>query len=900
MASYTQTPLSLISVPSSLPCLSVFQTTTTIHKPSASPPQPLVSTYFPKQQPIISRSLSGASWVDSIRSKTSSNQFQEAVSTYMDMILSGVSPDNFAFPAVLKAVAGLQDLGLGKQFHAHVIKSGYESSSVTIANALVNMYGKCGNLGDVNKVFDGIAERDQVSWNSMINALCRFEEWELALEAFRFMLSENFGPNSFTLVSIALASSNLPKREGLRLGKQAHAYCFRNGHWRTFTNNALMAMYAKHGRVNDAIALFELFEDRDLVSWNTMISLLSQNERFQEALAFLELMVLEGVKPDGVTFASVLPTCSFFEMLSTGKEIHAHALKNGYLIENSFVGSALVDMYCNCGQVDSGQRVFDSILVRKTGLWNAMLTGYAQHEHHDKALMLFLEMEAAEGLFPNETTMASVVPACVHSESFSDKEGIHGYVIKRGLERDIYVQNALMDMYSRMGKMEISRTIFDSMEVRDVVSWNTMITSYVLCGRSDDALLLLRQMQRIDEDGEENNSHDDDNDNKNASFKPNSITLMTVLPACASLAALTKGKEIHAYAIRNALASDVTVGSALVDMYGKSGCLNLSQRVFNRMPTRNSITWNSILMAYGMHGKGDEALKLFKNMVAQGENGGEVKPTAVTFIAIFAACSHSGMLDEGLSFFHRMKDDYGIEPTPEHYACIVDLLGRAGRVVEAYEIINTMPSDFDKAGAWSSLLGVCRIHQNVEIGEIAAKNILQLQPNVASHYVLLSNIYSSAGLWEKAMNVRRKMKDLGIRKEPGFSWIEYGDEVQKFLAGDSSHPQSEKLYDFLDTLSERMKKEGYVPDTSCVLHDINEEEKETLLCGHSEKLAIAFGILNTPPGTTIRVTKNLRVCDDCHSATKYISKIVNREIILRDVRRFHHFRNGICSCGDYW
>ncbi|KAJ8765931.1 hypothetical protein K2173_020447 [Erythroxylum novogranatense] len=889
MTSYTQHPISPVSVPlHSHSTLLAHQHTRLPNK--SLPPQPFTLTFSPTS---LSLSRSQTSWVDSIRSQTRLELFHEALSTYVEMLLSGVSPDNFAFPAILKAATGLQDLNLGKQIHAHVVKFGYESSPLTVANTLVNVYAKCGELGDVYKVFDRITERDQVSWNTMISALCRFEEWELALEAVRLMLSDNAEPSSFTVVSVALACSNLRKPKGLWLGRQAHAYCFRNGHWRTFTTNALMTMYAKLDRIDDAKSLFQMFGDRDLVSWNTIISSLSQNERFMEALAFLQLMVLEGIIPDGFTFASVLPACSYFEMLRTGKEIHAYALKSGCLIENSFVGSALVDMYCNCEQVESGRRVFNSILNKKIGVWNAMLTGYAQNEHNEDALVLFIEMEANSGLCPNATTMASVVPACVHSELFSKKKAIHGYVIKWGLERDTYVQNALMDLYSRMGKIDISKIIFDSMEVRDVVSWNTMITSYISCGRYDDAFLILREMQRT----EKQIKHDGVCETqKQVPFKPNSITLMTALPACASLAALAKGKEIHAYAIRNFLASDVAVGSALVDMYAKCGCLILSRIVFDRMPIRNAITWNVIIMAYGMHGKGEEALKLFRD----GAKVREVKPNEVTFIALFAACSHSGMVNEGLNLFHRMKDEYGLEPTPDHYACVVDLLGRAGRVEEAHELINTMPFDFDKVGAWSSLLGACRIHQNVEIGEMAAENLLQLQPTVASHYVLLSNIYASAGFWDKALKVRRRMKDLGVKKEPGCSWIEYGDEVHKFLAGDLSHPQSEKLHTFLDSLSERMKKEGYVPDTSCVLHNVDDEEKETLLCGHSEKLAIAFGILNTPPGKTIRVVKNLRVCNDCHTASKFISKIVDREIVLRDVRRFHHFKNGTCSCGDYW
>ncbi|XP_038689062.1 pentatricopeptide repeat-containing protein At3g57430, chloroplastic [Tripterygium wilfordii] len=865
-------------------------TTTTLHR------HPPLSTTTSSPKPI-SLSVSPASWVDSLRSQTQSNRFHEAISTYVEMTLLGIQPDYVAFPALLKAVAGLQDLNLGKQIHGQIVKCGCGLSSVSVANSLVNMYCKCGHIGDVQSVFDRIAERDQVTWNSMISAFCRFGEWEVAIEAFRIMLEENVQPSSFTLVSLVLACSNLSKSEGLQLGKQVHAYSFRTCDWSTYTNNALMAMYAKLGRVDYAKGLFSCFESRDLVSWNTMISLLSQNERFSEALIFFARMVVYKVKPDCFTFAGILPACSHLELINTGKEIHAYALRNGDLIENSFVGSALVDMYCNCWEVDSGRRVFDSILERKVAIWNAMISGYAQNENDEEALKLFIEMEAVAGIGPNATTMASVLPAFVRSDAFHDKECIHGYAIKRGLEKDKYVQNALVDMYARLGRLDTSKTIFDGMEGRDIVSWNTLITGYVMCRRHADALILLHEMQRLDKINEDEDFYKNE---KQGPLKPNAVTLMTVLPGCAALAALAKGKEIHAYAIKNRLATDIAVGSALVDMYAKCGCLNLSRRVFDQMPIKNVITWNSIIMAYGMHGKGEEALEQFRNLVTERAMGGEVKPNEITFISVFAACSHSGLVDEGLKLFYGMKDDYGIKPGPDHYACVVDLLGRAGKVEEAYQLINTMPSDFDKVDAWSSLLGACRIHQNVEIGETAAMNLLRLEPNLASHYVLLSNIYSSAGLWDKAGDVRRKMKELGVRKEPGCSWIEYGDEVHKFLVGDVSHPESEKLHGFLETLSERMKKDGYVPDTSCVLHNLDEEEKETILCGHSEKLAIAFGILNTPPGTTIRVAKNLRVCNDCHTATKFISKIVNREIIVRDVRRFHHFRNGNCSCRDYW
>uniref|UniRef100_A0A803L9P9 DYW domain-containing protein n=2 Tax=Chenopodium quinoa TaxID=63459 RepID=A0A803L9P9_CHEQI len=432
------------------------------------------------------------------------------------------------------------------------------------------------------------------------------------------------------------------------------------------------------------------------------------------------------------------------------------------------------------------------------------------------------------------------------------------------------------------------------MEHKDIVSWNTMITGCVVCGQHSEALLLLHEMQRL------NDSEDEHEYDIRTFHRANSITLMAVLPGCASLSALAKGKEIHAYAIKNNMASDVAVGSALVDMYAKCGCLNMSKRVFDLMPKKNVITWNVLIMAYGMHGLGEEALSLFREMAAEALQGSDTKPNEVTIIAVFAACSHSGLVNEGLDLFCSMSDRYGINPTGNHYACVVDLLGRAGKLDAAYELISSMPAQYDKTGAWSSLLGACQVHKNVELGEVAARNLIQLEPHIDSHYVLLSNIYSSAGLWEKATEVRKNMKQMGVKKEPGCSWIVFGDKVHKFHAGDVLHPQSEQLHGFIEDLSERMKKEGYVPDTSCVLHNLDEEEKESLLCGHSERLAIAFGILNTPPGCTIRVSKNLRVCNDCHTATKFISKIEKREIILRDVRRFHHFKDGVCSCGDYW
>ncbi|KAG6393935.1 hypothetical protein SASPL_144510 [Salvia splendens] len=627
------------------------------------------------------------------------------------MQAAGIPPDYYAFPAALKAATALQDLRLGKQIHASLVKLGFNFHA-TVSNT----------------------------------------EWELALEAFRLMWVEKIEPSSFNLVSVALACSNLKWGDGLRLGKQLHGYSLRVDERKTFTDNSLMAMYAKLGRVDDARIIFECFAHRDMVSWNTIISAFSQSDRFYEGLECFRGMNDEGFKPDGVTISSVLPACSHLELLDLGKEIHAFVVRNDGFMRNSFVTSALVDMYCNCKQVASGRRVFDIALDRKLATWNAMFAGYAQNGFYLEAVRLFMKSMVVSGLFPNPTTVASVLPACVHCEAFFDKEVMQGYVLKLGLGSDRYVQNALMDLYSRVGKVDVAEYIFHSMESKDIVSYNTMITGYMVCGYHEDALILLHEMQTSEK-------------NVEVSFRPNSVTLMTILPGCATLAALAKGKEIYAYAFRNGLESDVAVGSALVDMYAKCGCLVMARRVFKSMPNRNVITWNAMILACGMHGEGDGALALFRKIAA------EVKPNEVTFIAVFAACCHSGLVDEGKRLFQTMKVDHGVEPIADHYACVVDLLGRGGRLDEAHDIINSMPVGLDK---------------------ISASNLFTLEANIASHYVLLSNIYSSAGLWEKANEVRGKMKSKRLKKEPGCSWIEYSGEVHKFVAGDTKPPQSEQ------------------------------------------------------------------------------------------------------------
>lgn len=377
-------------------------------------------------------------------------------------------------------------------------------------------------------------------------------------------------------------------------------------------------------------------------------------------------------------------------------------------------------------------------------------------------------------------------------------------------------------------------------------------------------------------------------------MKPDKFTFPSILRACASIVSLEQGKQVHACIIKTESEPNIVLESSLVDMYVKCGTIEDARRVFDKMPERNVVSWTAIIAGYGRYGDSKEVFMLFEQMQQLG-----LKPNYVTLLAILNACSHAGLVDEAWHYFESIDRDYHIKPRVEHYSCMVDLLGRAGRLDEANEFINRMPLK-PHAAIWGTLLGACRMHGNIELGKIAAEHLFNLDSQNAGKYVVLSNIYAAAGRWEDVAKVRKLMKDRGVKKEPGCSWIEYRKKIHLFVVGDRSHPQSEEIYATVETLIRKIKEAGYVPEINFMLHEVEDELKEKYLSYHSEKLAVAFGIINISPGTPIRIVKNLRVCGDCHTAIKFISNTAEREIILRDSNRFHHFKDGVCSCGDYW
>eukprot|EP01018_Ginkgo_biloba_P009062 Gb_21535 [translate_table: standard] len=657
----------------------------------------------------------------------------------------------------------------------------------------------------------------------------------------------------------------------------------------------LITMYAMFGDIDNARLLFDNTHRRNVFLWNAMIREHANNRLCKEVLMLYNQMQLEGIRPDKLTFSSVVKACAGLSALQKGIEVHRDILKTG-LESDVFLGTSLLGMYAKCRSIERASNVFDKLSKRDVVSYNAMIAGYAQNGHANKALTLFKEMQL-QAVKPDSLTMISVLTACAQLLGLPQGRCIHGFIIRSGFELDVVVVTALIDAYAKCGSEEVARQLFDKMSRRNVVSWTAMIAGYKQNGRANEALTLLREMQLHDippdmvilisvlpacaelsalPQGKQvhgyiiRNGFESDvrvcnclvdmyakcgsleiasltlfSEMQSQDIKSDSVTKVTVLPACTMSSALQQGKRIHGCIIRSGFESEVTVGTALADMYAKCGCIDIAGQVFDKMPKRDVASWNTMIVGYGMHGRSEDALALFSQMQHTG-----MTPDHITFTGILSACSRAGLVDEEWQYFKCMSQEYCITPKLEHYACLVDLLGHAGHVEEAFDFIKKMPLE-PNIVVWGALLSACRIHCNYKLGEYVAGELFNLDPANAGWYVLLSSIYATAGRW-------------------------------------------------LDVV--KMKEAGYLPDTNFVLHDMDMdvEVKEYKLCSHSEKLAISFGLINTSPGIPIRVMKNLRMCGDCHSATKFILKIVMREIIVKDANRFHHFKDGLCSWADYW
>ncbi|MQM20117.1 hypothetical protein Taro_053132 [Colocasia esculenta] len=510
-------------------------------------------------------------------------------------------------------------------------------------------------------------------------------------------------------------------------------------------------------------------------------------------------------------------------------------------------------------------------------LYNTLIRGCAETDDSKQDAVFYFSVMLRQGVPPNKFTFPFLLKACAGLGFARAGMQIHASAVRFGFHEDPYVMNTLVHMYasSGAGSLGCARKVFDDMLERSTVSWSAMIGGYVRCGLCNEAVSLFRKMQI-------------------AGVQPDDVTLITVLSACADLGALELAKWIGSYIEREKIQKTLELCNALVNTLAKCGDIDGAVKFFDSMPEKSIITWTSVIDGLAMHGHGQEAIVVFQRMKKAG-----VFPDDVTFLGVLSACSHAGMVDEGLQYFEAMERDYGIVPKIEHYGCMVDLFSRAGLVERAVDLVRSMPIEPNPI-IWRTLIAACRVHGRHELGESITRQLIDDDPMHGSNYVLLSNVYAMTKRWEKKLEVRKAMSEQGIRKVPGCSLLELGGEIYEFVSGDKSHSAYKEILEMLEEMGRKLKQAGYVPTTTEVLLDIDDEDKEDALYRHSEKLAIAFALLKTAPRTSIHIVKNLRVCGDCHTATRFISKVYDREIVVRDRTRFHRFKNGLCSCKEFW
>ncbi|KAF4380410.1 hypothetical protein F8388_024703 [Cannabis sativa] len=641
-----------------------------------------------------------------------------------------------------------------------------------------------------------------------------------------------------------------------------------------FASNILLNMYVKSNLLSDAHNLFKEMTRLNTISFVTLIQGISESQHFVEGINLFVRLHREGHELNGFVFTTMLKLLVKMGRAELGWNLHACIFKLGH-DSNAFVATALIDAYSICGHVDIASHVFNGIIFKDMVSWTGMITCYTENECFEDALELFFRMRIV-GFKPNNFTFASLLKAYVGLEALDAGQSMHAFVIKSHYHDDKFVGLALLDLYTKSGDIGDACRVFEEMPKTDVVPWSFMIARYAQKDQCDEAIDLFLKMRQ-------------------ALVSPNEFAHASVLQACSTKGNLVLGKQIHAHVTKVCLDTNVFVSNALMDVYAKCGEIDNSMKLFVESPNTNDVSWNTMIVGFVQLGDDEKALSLFSRMLRL-----QIPATGVTYSSTLrASCSNAGLLEQGQAYFNSMTQEYGIEPCIEHYTCMVGLFGRLGHLDKAVELIEEIPYD-PSIMLWRALLGACVIHNDVELGKQSAERILEIDPHDDATHVLLSNLYANAKRWNNVAFVRKNMKKKGVKKELGLSWIENQGAVHYFCVGDNSHSDMKLIRGMLEWLNIKTWKSGYVPNCKAILLQVEEDEKERLLWLHSERLALAFGLIRTPPGSPIRIIKNLRICIDCHAVMKSISKIVKREIVVRDINRFHNFQDGICSCGDCW
>lgn len=671
------------------------------------------------------------------------------------------------------------------------------------------------------------------------------------------------------------------KHRLLDQGKQIHGVVEKLGFGHDLVlNNDLIDVYAKCGNVDLAFMVFDRMPQRNVVSWTAlMCGYLQQNGDAKTSLHLFSKMGRSAIRPNEFTLSTCLKASGVLGIPENGMQIHGVCAKFDFE-RVPVVGNSLIDMYSKCGRVSEAARVFNTVPVRNIITWNAMIAGYTYERNGKEGLNLFRKMRE-EGQVPDEYTYSSTLKACSCIGAVGEGKQVHASLIRKGFPYLVQsaVAAALVDLYVKCRRIAEATKVFNQIEHKNVSSWSTLILGYAQEDNLPEAMNLFGKLRE--------SRHEVDG-----------FVLSSLIGVFADFALVDQGKQMHAYTIKVPYGLETSVANSVLDMYMKCGFTDQAEALFREMLAKNVVSWTVMITGYGKHGVGNKAVELFNEM--QVDDG--IQPDSVTCLAVLSACSHSGLIKEGQQYFSSFCSNQQIKLQIEHYACMIDLLGRAGRLEEAKDLIEKMPMK-PNVGIWQTLLSVCRMHGEVEMGKLVGEMLLRLDGNNPANYVMMSNMYADAGYWKESERIRDTTKRKGLKKDAGRSWVEIDKEIHIFYNGDSTHPLIEKIHQVLREVEKRMKEKiGYVHNVSFALHDVEEESKVESLRVHSEKLAIGLALARhgLKGETTIRVFKNLRVCVDCHAFIKGLSKVLNIVFVVRDANRFHRFESGLCSCGDYW
>lgn len=796
------------------------------------------------------------------------------------------------------------DTELAKTVHAAILK--LQEDNTYLSNAVISAYLKLFHLSYANRVFAALRSPDVVSYTAMISGFAKSNRENEAIELFFEMRDSGIEPNEYTCVALLTACMRLLD---LELGYQVHAFVVKLGFLDcTYVANALMGLYSNCGCLGSVIELFNEIPLRDIVSWNTVISSLVKEGMNDEAFQYFhDMLSIDGLTADYFTLSSLLVACSACAGMREGGEIHGHAIKIGYQ-NNLSVNNALIRFYTKCGNVEDVSNLFGRMLVKDVFTWtemitaymeyglvnlaeeafdmmperncvsyNALLGGYCQNEQGLKALSLFCNM-VEEGIELNDFTLTTILKACALTMQKETSEQIHGFLLKFGFGSNYHIEAALLDMCTWCGRMDDAEKILHQwpLDEEKSIALTTLVCGYARNAELEKAISLFSRGQS----GE--------------SLALDEVASTTSLGICGVLGLHKLGEQIHCCSLKKGHLSDVKVGNSAISMYSKCGEIKDAIRLFDVMPWHDIVSWNCLLAGHILHRQGDETLAVWEKMEKLG-----IKPDSITCLYVISAYKHtsSNLVGACRSFFNSMDSAYNIQPSTEHYAHLVGVLGYWGLLDEAEETIHKMPFP-PKASVWRVLLDCCRMHLNITVGKRVAKEILSIEPHDPSTFILRSNLLSASGRWHCSEQAREEMREKGFRKIPGRSWIIHDNKVHSFFARDSSHPLTKDIHSGLEILILECLKSGYVPDTSFVLHEVEEHQKKNFLYYHSAKLAVTYGLLMTRPGKPIRVMKNILLCGDCHTFLKHVSVVTKREIHVRDASGFHYFSCGNCTCKE--